>query len=76
MRGWKIKSSTSPYSYVAEKMEFRVTSDDGRNFSVINPEGEVIVNDMGTSLEAHRMAEALINRRTSQPNINPNQKPA
>lgn len=64
MRGWKIKSSTNPYFYEAEKAGFRITSADGRKFDVRDPDGKVICEDMGTSMEAYRLAEAAINRAT------------
>jgi hypothetical protein len=61
-RGWQIKTTEFPYSYEAEKRGFRISSPDGKKFTVFAPDGEVLVADMGTSLEAHRVAEAAINR--------------
>lgn len=63
MRGWRVKSSEFPFSYRAEKQGFVVESSDGRNFIVRDPKGEE-VGACGTSLEAHRLAEASINRAT------------
>lgn len=62
MRGWKVRTSENPYSYLAEKGGFTVTSVDGKKFDVKDPEGKPICVGMNTSLEAHRLAEAALNR--------------
>lgn len=64
-RGWNIKSTTNPVTYSAEKQGFKVLSEDGVHFRVEDPDGEVVCNDLGTSLEAHRLAEACINRKST-----------
>lgn len=61
MRGWNIKSSDYPYSFRAEKEGFVITSDDAKTFVVTDPDGSEI-SRCGSSLEAVRLGEAVINR--------------
>jgi hypothetical protein len=51
-----------PYSYRAEKRGFVITSRDGKKFSVTDPDGRQICDDLGTAYEAMRVCDAAINR--------------
>ena len=59
--GWSYKCSESPYSYLATKEGYTISSSDGRKFVVKSPgDNELAVAD--SSLEAFRTAEACIRR--------------
>lgn len=62
MNGWRYRRTNTPTGYHAEKDGWVVSSENSRQFTVTSPRGDVIAEDLGTSLEAQRMADACIRR--------------
>lgn len=61
-RGWTVKATDFPYTYRAEREGFVITATEPNKFTVTTPEGVVACEDIGSSLEAHRLGDAMIRR--------------
>lgn len=61
-RFWKITTNDNPFRYRAERDGFVIEAEDPKKFTVKAPDGSVICDDLGTSLEAHRLGDAAHRR--------------
>ena len=65
-RGWKVTSSDNPFHFRAENGDFLILSSDPKKFRVENLDGEILCDDLGTSMEAFRVGDALLRRSQTE----------
>jgi hypothetical protein len=62
LRGWRTMPTERAEAMTLERDGWRIQSDDGKKFRVVDPSETVICEDLGSAFEARRVADSAIRR--------------